>query len=153
LFRLTFRPSTFAPARRSASRIDSAARAHRWVLTGLASWLALASLTLHGCSMLGSNRGEEELSFGVRAYEDGELNYSAKLLQASLDEGLSSRSDRVRAHKYLAFIHCASNRVPQCRDEFRKALDLDSSFDLRENEAGHPIWGPVFRSVKTSYRK
>ena len=98
--------------------------------------------------MFGSNKGEEELQFGVRAYEDGELAYSAKLLQASLDAGLRGRSDRVRAHKYLAFIHCASNRVPQCRDEFRKALDLDSSFDLRENEAGHPIWGPVFRSAK-----
>lgn len=100
--------------------------------------------------MFGPNRGQDELAFGVRAYEDGELPYSAKLLQASLDEGLRDRSDRVRAHKYLAFIHCASNRVPQCRDEFRKALDLDSSFDLRENEAGHPIWGPVFRSVKSS---
>jgi hypothetical protein len=100
--------------------------------------------------MLGSNKGEDELAFGVRAYEDGEIAYSAKLLQASLDQGLRSTSDRVRAHKYLAFIHCASNRVPQCRDEFRKALDLDPSFDLRENEAGHPIWGPVFRSVKTA---
>ena len=100
--------------------------------------------------MLGPNRGEDELDFGVRAYEDGELAYSAKLLQASLDEGLRFKSDRVRAHKYLAFIHCASSRVPQCRDEFKKALDLDPSFDLRENEAGHPIWGPVFRSVKTT---
>ena len=100
--------------------------------------------------MFGPNRGQDELAFGVRAYEDGELSYSAKLLQASLDEGLRDRTDRVRAHKYLAFIHCASNRVPQCRDEFKKALDLDPSFDLRENEAGHPIWGPVFRSVKTS---
>src|SRR5215472_6171887 len=151
LFRPTSRRSTFAPARRSTSRIDSAARALPF--TGLASWLVLASLTLSGCSMFGSNRGEEELGFGVRAYEDGELVYSAKLLQASLDEGLRYRSDRVRAHKYLAFIHCASNRVPQCRDEFKKALDLDPSFDLRENEAGHPIWGPVFRSVKTSYKK
>jgi Tfp pilus assembly protein PilF len=102
-----------------------------------------------GCALFGSNRGEEELAFGVRAYEDGELAYSAKLLQASLDSGLRSTSDRVRAHKYLAFIHCASSRVQQCRDEFRKALDLDPSFDLRENEAGHPTWGPAFRSVKT----
>ena len=98
--------------------------------------------------MFGSNKGEDELEFGVRAYEDGELAYSAKLLQASLDQGLRFTADRVRAHKYLAFIHCASNRVQQCRDEFRKALELDSSFDLRENEAGHPVWGPVFRSVK-----
>jgi hypothetical protein len=98
--------------------------------------------------MFGSSKGEDELEFGVRAYEDGEPAYSARLLQASLDQGLRSTSDRVRAHKYLAFIHCASNRVQQCRDEFRKALELDSSFDLRENEAGHPVWGPVFRSVK-----
>jgi len=102
-----------------------------------------------GCALFGSNQGEDELQFGVRAYEDGELVYSAKLIQAGLDAGLRYKSDRVRAHKYLAFIHCASSRVQQCRDEFRKALDLDSSFDLRENEAGHPIWGPAFRSVKT----
>ncbi|HKW37802.1 MAG TPA: TssQ family T6SS-associated lipoprotein [Burkholderiales bacterium] len=102
--------------------------------------------------MFGANQGADELEFGVRAYEDGELAYSAKLLQASLDAGLIRTSDRVRAHKYLAFIHCASGRVPQCRDEFRKALDLDPSFDLREAEAGHPVWGPVFRSVKTARR-
>jgi Tfp pilus assembly protein PilF len=110
--------------------------------------LVLVSLTTSGCALFGSNKGEDELQFGIRAYEDGELAYSAKLLQAGLDNGLRSKSDRVQAHKYLAFIHCASSRVPQCRDEFRKALDLDPSFDLRENEAGHPIWGPAFRSVK-----
>ena len=95
-----------------------------------------------------STKGEEELDFGVRAYEDGELVYSAKLLQASLDGGLRGTSNRVRAHKYLAFIHCASGRVQQCRDEFKKALEIDPSFDLREAEAGHPVWGPVYRSVK-----
>lgn len=117
---------------------------YRW----LPSLLVLVSLTTSGCALFGSNKGEDELQFGIRAYEDGELAYSAKLLQAGLDNGLRSKSDRVQAHKYLAFIHCASSRVPQCRDEFRKALDLDPSFDLRENEAGHPIWGPAFRSVK-----
>jgi len=25
---------------------------------------------------------------------------------------------------------------------------VDSSFDLRDDETGHPIWGPAFRSVK-----
>jgi Tfp pilus assembly protein PilF len=117
---------------------------YRW----LPSLLVLVSLTTSGCALFGSNQGEDELQFGVRAYEDGELAYAAKLLQAGLDNGLRYKSDRVRAHKYLAFIHCASNRLQQCRDEFRKALDLDSSFDLREAEAGHPIWGPAFRSVK-----
>jgi len=117
-------------------------------------WFAslLVCLTITGCGSLAgafSSKGDEELAFGVRAYEDGEFAYSARLLQASLDAGLQGTANRVRAHKYLAFIHCASNRVPPCRDEFRKALEIDPSFDLRENEAGHPIWGPVFRSVKS----
>jgi Tfp pilus assembly protein PilF len=123
---------------------------YRW----LASFLVPVCATMSGCASFSENpaafssKGEEELAFGVRAYEDGELPYSAKLLQASLDAVLRGTSNRVRAHKYLAFIHCASGRVPQCRDEFRKALDVDSSFELRESEAGHPVWGPVFRSVK-----
>lgn len=120
---------------------------HRW----LASWLVC--LTISGCQSLAamvSTSGKQELEFGVRAYEDGEFAYSARLLQASLDVGLRGAANRVRAHKYLAFIHCASARMPQCRDEFRKVLEIDPSFDLRENEAGHPIWGPAFRSVKST---
>ena len=96
-----------------------------------------------------SSKGEKELELGMRAYEDGEYAYSARLLRASLDAGLRGVDNKVRAHKYLAFIYCTSSRVSQCRDEFRQALEIDSSFTLREDEAGHPIWGPVFRSVKS----
>ena len=112
-------------------------------------WLAsfLVCLVISGCGTF-SSKGEMELEFGIRAYEDGEQAYAARLLQLSLDTGLSGTSDLVRAHKYLAFIHCASSRTQQCRDEFRKALEVDPSFDLRDDEAGHPIWGPAFRSVK-----
>src|SRR5712692_2703189 len=120
-------------------------------------WLppVLACLALSGCASLGedlagafSSKGERELEFGIKAYEDGEYPYAARLLQASLDAGLRGRSNLARAHKFLAFIHCASSRMQPCRDEFRKALDIDSSFELREDEAGHPVWGPVFRSLK-----
>lgn len=120
-------------------------------------WLAvwLACLVLSGCASFGesvaamfSTKGEKELDVGIRAYEDGEYAYSARLLQASLDSGLRGTSNQVRAHKYLAFIYCTSNRVSQCRDEFRKALEIDPSFSLLEDEAGHPIWGPVYRSVQ-----
>ena len=112
-------------------------------------WLAslLVCLVISGCAAF-SSKGEMELGFGIRAYEDGEHVYAAKLLQVSLDTGLRGASNRVRAHKYLAFIHCASSRMQQCRDEFRKALEIDPSFDLRDDEAGHPIWGPAFRSLK-----
>ena len=121
-------------------------------------WLppVLACLALSGCASLGedlagafSSKGERELGFGVKAYEDGEYPYAARLLQASLDAGLRGRSNQARARKFLAFIHCASSRTQQCREEFRKALDADPSFELREDEAGHPVWGPVFRGVKS----
>lgn len=91
--------------------------------------------------------GDPVLQSGLRLYEDGDYAESAKNLQAALDQGLPTK-DRGRAHKYLAFIHCASNREQLCRDEFRKALADDPSLDLAPAEAGHPIWGPIFRSVK-----
>jgi Tfp pilus assembly protein PilF len=100
-----------------------------------------------------ATKGQRELEVAVKAYEDGEYAYAARLLQASLDSGLRGAANQTRAHKYLAFLHCAANRTQQCRDEFRKALDVDPSFDLRDDEAGHPVWGPVFRSLKTPSRK
>ncbi len=98
-------------------------------------------------SMFNSNRGGPALEVGLRQYELGSFPEAARNLQTALDHGLPIE-DRVRTHKYLAFIHCVSDRAAACRDEFRKALSIDSKFDLTQAEAGHPIWGPVFRSVK-----
>lgn len=99
-----------------------------------------------------SRQGEDTLAAGVRAYDDAKYDESSRLLQLSLEQGLSLRSDQVRAHKYLAFIHCVSGRQAQCRNEFRLALDADPTFQLAPGEAGHPTWGPVFRSVKAQQR-
>lgn len=94
-----------------------------------------------------SSKGQPTLAQGVRLYDDGEYAQSAKSLQTALDQGLADK-DKVRAHKYLAFIHCSLNRERQCRDEFRKALAVDPSMELAPAEAGHPTWGPIFRSLK-----
>jgi Tfp pilus assembly protein PilF len=128
----------------------------RWML-----WAVLAAIVT-GCesapvkgiqegisSLFQGGPGGSDLANGITQYEDGNYNESARLLQSSLDQGLSGKSDQIKAHKYLAFIHCASGRDARCRDEFRAALKIDPSFELAANEAGHPIWGPVFRSVKT----
>mgnify|MGYP001549986536 CR=1 FL=1 len=69
----------------------------------------------------------------------------------ALPSGLRTE-DQIKAHKYLAFIDCVSGRQPQCREEFRKALDIDPNLELQPNEAGHPTWGPVFRSVKAAHK-
>ena len=91
---------------------------------------------------------EQALAKGIKSYEDGDYKDAAAQLQAALNFGLDARSDQVKAHKYLAFVHCVSSRSRQCRDEFRRALRLDPSFTLEAAEAGHPLWGPVFRAVK-----
>ena len=97
--------------------------------------------------MFGSSKGDAALAAGLRQYEDGNYGEAAKQLQAAIDQGLS-RSNRVNAHKHLAFIHCVSGRTSACREEFRKALSIDPNLQLSAAEAGHPTWGPVFRSVK-----
>jgi Tfp pilus assembly protein PilF len=94
--------------------------------------------------------GEPALTAGIRKYDNGEYAAADKDLQTALKLGLGN-SDRVRAHKYLAFIHCASNRLKSCRHEFRLALDIDPQMRLTPAEAGHPIWGPIFRSVKAEH--
>ena len=95
----------------------------------------------------GSSKGQAALNTGLKQYDDGEYPPAAKSLQSALDQGLSDK-DKVNAHKHLAFIHCSQGRNGACREEFRKALAIDPSMDLAPAEAGHPAWGPIFRSLK-----
>ena len=94
-------------------------------------------------------KGGPALSEGIRSYDDGEYDKAQKSLSSALEQGLSLKSDQVKAHKYLAFTHCVNHRERQCREEFKKALEINPDFELEPAEAGHPLWGPVFRSVKT----
>lgn len=94
-------------------------------------------------------RAHEQLALGIRQYEAGEFDNAVKSLTASLDHGLLTKTEQSRARKYLAFSHCVSNRGEQCRDEFRKAFEINPEFSLTPAEDGHPIWGPVYRSVRT----
>lgn len=126
-------------------------------------WLAalLIALACAGCSppavkdagappdQAAIGQGAKEFNDGVKSYEDGEYQTAARQFQAALDRGLNAPADRAKAHKYLAFITCVSDGERPCRDEFRKAFDADPAFDLGPAEAGHPTWGPVFRSVKS----
>jgi Tfp pilus assembly protein PilF len=90
---------------------------------------------------------EARLKSGIAQYEDGNYAQAQRSLQGSLNEGLASRSDQARAYKYLAFIYCVTDRVAQCRQEFNNAFTADPKFSLTAAEAGHPSWGPIYRSV------
>jgi tetratricopeptide (TPR) repeat protein len=94
-------------------------------------------------------RAKEQLAQGQQQYESGQYEAAAKSLAAALDHGLLSKPEQARARKVLAFIHCVGGREVLCRDEFRKAFEIYPEFALAPNEDGHPIWGPVYRNVRT----
>jgi len=118
--------------------------------------VALCSIALvaGGCAsetfknVFQSGKGMPALEVGLRQYEEGAYPEASRNLQTALEHGLA-KADRVTAHKHLAFIHCVSGRTGPCRDEFRKALKINPDLELSAAEAGHPAWGPVFRSAKS----
>ena len=114
----------------------------------------LAAVLLSGCaatSAIFQSKGEQAFSEGMRPYEGGEYAEAQKSFGAALEAGIPLK-DQVEARKHLAFIHCVSGRQAQCREEFRRALDLNPQLELAPAEAGHPSWGPAFRSVKAARR-
>lgn len=96
---------------------------------------------------------DKKLNYGVLSYEEGNYQASVMALQGVLETGLSGKPEQVKAYKYLAFIQCVSGREAMCKDYFKKALQIDPNFNLDTAEAGHPIWGPAFRSVKSKTSK
>ena len=96
------------------------------------------------------DRAKDQLAQGQRQYEAGEYEAAARSLGSALDHGLLAKPDQARARKLLAFIHCGSGREVHCRDEFRKAFEIYPEFALTPAEDGHPIWGPVYRNVRTA---
>lgn len=90
---------------------------------------------------------ERALFEGMRAYDDAQYPVAEAALQRALASGLRSGRDQASAHKLLAFIACTSERVPDCEAAFRAARAADPGFVLSRSEAGHPLWGPVYRRV------
>jgi tetratricopeptide (TPR) repeat protein len=95
------------------------------------------------------DRAKEQLALGQRQYEAGHYDAAFKSLSGALDHGLLGKPEQSRARKYIAFIHCVGGREVLCRDEFRKAFEIHPEFALTPAEDGHPIWGPVYRNVRT----
>ena len=94
---------------------------------------------------LSSRPGEQALLAGLRAYDDGQYQVAEQKLGTALTAGLAAPKDRAAAHKTLAFLYCTSKRLKPCEAEFRAAQVADPRFALSKAEAGHPLWGPVYR--------
>lgn len=120
------------------------------------TWLALCLATLlAGCATppapsagltdVIERPAERALLTGMRAYDDAQYPQAERALQTALYTGLNSPRDRASAYKLLAFIYCTSDRVRDCEASFRAAREADPAFALTRSEAGHPLWGPVYR--------
>lgn len=96
---------------------------------------------------VGERPAEKALLAGIRAYDDGQYAEAEKQLGNAVRAGLGSPKDRAAAQKYLAFIYCTSNRKANCEAAFRAARQSDPAFALSKSEAGHPLWGPVYKRV------
>src|SRR5690606_4302181 len=75
-------------------------------------------------------RARNQLALGAKQYEAGQYDAAQKNLTEALDHGLLSKADQSRVRKLLAFIHCSSGREAACRDEFRKAFEINPEFSL-----------------------
>ncbi|HTT13133.1 MAG TPA: TssQ family T6SS-associated lipoprotein [Burkholderiaceae bacterium] len=90
---------------------------------------------------------ERSLIDGMRYYEEGSFERAETAVRSALAQGLRDPRDAATAHKYLAFLACAFNRLAECEQQFREAFAADGGFALSDVEIGHPVWGPIYRKV------
>lgn len=90
---------------------------------------------------------EKALLAGLRAYDDAQYKVAEQRLTQALKTGLAAPLDQATAHKTLAFVYCSSQRTKLCEAAFRSARAADPAFELSKSEAGHPVWGPVWKRV------
>lgn len=123
------------------------------------SLVILSAVILTACSLvpqrqdngqpaLSSSEAQTRYQQGLASYRTTNFEAALKDLGAATSSGRLKASDEVNARKHMAFIHCISGREMQCREQFQIITQLDPKFDLAPNEAGHPAWGPVWRSTK-----
>lgn len=129
-------------------------RTVRWLVlaTSASIWLAGCATTADtpdssGLMALLDRPAERALLDGLRAYDDGQYAQADAALRRALAAGLASARDRAAAHKLLAFVHCSSERMAECEAAFKAARQADPGFALTRAEAGHPLWGPVYRRL------
>jgi Tfp pilus assembly protein PilF len=100
-----------------------------------------------GLAELMERTAERSLIEGIRLYDEGQYPAAEAALKRALQAGLASARDRATAHKLIAFVACTSAREAECEAAFRAARAADPAFELARSEAGHPMWGPVYKRV------
>lgn len=88
------------------------------------------------------------LAPGIALYDRGDYNGAIRALSAREFVVDGNVPTQIAARKLLAFSYCVSGRPAPCKQQFDAILKLDRGFELTPAEAGHPLWGPVFKRAK-----
>ena len=120
--------------------------------------IALAAALMAGCVQpsppplglldVAARPAERALLAGLKAYDDAQYDSADRLFREALAAGLVSPRDRAEAHRRLAFIQCPARPLGECDAEFKLARQADRTFALDKSEAGHPVWGPVYKKLQ-----
>jgi hypothetical protein len=93
---------------------------------------------------------EQLLAEGKDLYDKGDYKGAVRKLSAARDAVDDSSVVKQNSLKFLAFSYCVTNQKPLCKQQFISLLKLAPAFQLSRGEAGHPLWGPVFKEAKDS---
>lgn len=104
--------------------------------------------TPSGSAALSPSEAQARYQQGLAAYRQNRFEPALGDLNVALVSGRLKQVEAIDARKHIAFIHCASGRELPCREQFQAILAADPMFELPTNEASHPQWGPVWRSLK-----
>ncbi|MGE5450652.1 MAG: TssQ family T6SS-associated lipoprotein [Acidobacteriota bacterium] len=96
---------------------------------------------------------EALLAQGIKGYQAAQYQQAELDLKSALQMGLAKPADVAAANKHLAFIFCTSKREAQCLAAFKAARAADPQFALTKAEAGHPMWGPVYKRSLSKKKK
>jgi hypothetical protein len=92
---------------------------------------------------------EQLFTEGRELYEKGDYRGAIRKLTSARDGADDAPVVKKNSLKYLAFSYCVTSQRPLCKAQFSSLLKLSPSFELSRGEAGHPLWGPVFKEAKT----
>ena len=95
---------------------------------------------------------EQALAEALGIYAEGRYDDAVVWLTPLVAAPELPLSSQVKIQKFMAFSHCAMNRLRQCRQHFDNALELDPTFQLTEAEKGHPMWGREFINARNAAR-
>jgi hypothetical protein len=96
---------------------------------------------------------EQLYAEGKDLYEKGDYRGAIRKLTSARDASDDVLLIKQNSLKYLAFSYCVTSQRPLCKAQFSSLLKLTPNFELSRGEAGHPLWGPVFKEAKAGALK